>query len=662
MEIISTILNVLFYALPAFIVFICVLAGAKKGLALSIVKVIRVAVSIGLALLLTRILVSSAHETIQSGTTDLVGDSAEFAAILESAPSLMNYVTIIVSYLVAPILFLPVYLVVTLLMLIPGGIAKHIVKKKNIEKQRDNSGAQTEQGRKNIVRYKKTAPLSWLWGMLIGLATGVMISAAILMPFANYLDKANVYIDKLEASGIVKDSESFDQAATEIRSSKENVGVQIITPISSPLFDALTTYETTESVKVSVFKDLDFVLDIMPDITQLMDNMKGINEENFADIDLEPLKNVVSKLKNTGNLKVVIVELLSNAGTNWSTGNEFLGVNMANVTGEFSTYANIAFNRLAAMTVEDVDASLDIVNEFVDAIGAFAKAIGKVGELLDTDFSDISSITVNPVKDVSDILATDGNDLARNIVATLLSDAGTKWKNSEQFMGLNIKDSLPTGYKNSLDKALKLLAETTKDTVCKNLNTFADAINTIKNTYVYVNSAIDPDATMGDLQQNLTEVLSSLTPESVDIVMGAISDQMLTDLGMSDDTSAAIANTLENVLQNVAELSDEEKAAEAAAMNDIITYVSDSSAQTAEPEQLVDSVLNSTVVSNEILNLADSENENQQNFEVDQDQKDSIDAAIDGYINDPEKDLSEEDIAVLEALRSLFTVQATAQP
>ena len=649
METVTSILNAVFWGLPFFIVALCVLIGAKKGLALSIVKLIRIAVSIGLALLVTRILISSAHETIQSSAVGLVEGQEEVTQIINSAPSLLNYVTVLVSYLLAPIVFLPVYLVVTLVMLIPNGIVKHIIKKKNKTKHSSD-------------KYRKTAPVSWLWGMLLGLVSGVMITAAILMPFANYVKKGSDYVTKFESSGIDISSDSGEDTVEALRAINEHPGVQVFATISSPLFDALTTYETTEKVKVSVFKDLDFVLEVIPDFEDLSENMKGLNADNFDEINLQPLKSIINKLKNTGNLKSVVVEIMSTAGNNWSAGDEFFGVNMSTtIPSEFLPYANIAFGKLAEMSVEDVDASLDIANGFVDAIGTFAKSIGKVKELMDTDFSDIPGISVTPIKAVSDILASEGNDLAREIVAKLLSDAGTAWKDGGEYMGLNIKDSLPDGYKNSLDSALELLADTTKDNVCAHLNTFADAIDSIKKTYVYVQSVINSETTIEQMQDNLTDVLTSLTPESVDLVAGAISEQMLTDLGMSDDTSAVIADTIGSMLRDVAELTPEEKEQEAQALNDIITYVSSGSAQTADPEDLVDSVLNSNVISGEIIRLAEDD---EQNFEVSADEKEEIDKAIDDYIlakEDSGEELSEKETAILDALKSMF-VPKTLQP
>lgn len=619
-------------------------------MALSIVKIIRVTVSVLLALLVTKILVSSLQESIYAAAEGAIEDE-EVKAILTSVPALVDYIGVLVSFLLAPILFLPVYLAVSLIMLIPGGIAKSIVKRRNINKQKEN-GAGSDGSK---VKYKKNAPLSWLWGMLIGAATGIIISSAILMPFTNYITKADKYYDQLSASGLLSsEGETDEEVHAAIKSTASQPGVAVFGGISSPIFDSLTTYTAADNAQVSVFTDLEFVLDIIPDIEDLSDKMQGVSEDNLAALDLSPMKNIVNKLKKTGTLKTIVVQVLSTAGSNWLDGKDFMGLNMADtIPAEFTPYANIAFGRLADMTTDDVDGSLDIANEFVDAIGAFAKSIGEVQALAETDFSDVSNVSGQPIKNVSSILREHGNDLARNIIATLLSDAGAAWLNSEEFMGLNIKDQLPVGYKDSLDNTLTMLSETDKDKVCDDLNTFGDAIDSIKKTYIYVQALVTAETTMDQLQENLADVLTSITPESVELVSGAINEQMFTDLGMSDETSAVISDTINNILSDVSELTDEEKVAEAAALNDIITYVSSSSTTTAEPEALVESVLNSSIVGNEILRLEEQE----QNFEVSAEEKLQIDAAITAYELENGSELSAKDQEVLDALKNLFAIK-----
>ena len=869
------VIDVLFWGVPGLIVLISLLVGLKKGLTLSLVNLVRIVVTILLAMLLTKLIIARAQDTVLETAVTYIEGNDGIRQIMDASPELARYVTVLALYLIAPIVFLPVFFVTSIVMLIPTGIVKLVIKSANKRRQREEGGEYDASGHKRKYRYKKTAPLSSLWGMLIGVVCGVIVSAALLMPFSNYAVKADEYFEKIQATGYIESSETSDMVVDGLQTSSGHTSVKILNTVSAPLFDVLTTYTTTDNKKASVFDDLGFVADIIPDVIEFTDGLKANGTSDFTKIDLKPMKNVVQKLKNTGELKNVVVSVLAKVGKEWGDGGELFGINMSKTIPEdIFPSAKIAFDRLASMSeAENASVALDVVNEFVDAFGVLGDIYAEVTALSDNDFSDISSVSVKPISNVARILSSDesalvreiaarlisdagtkwsegksfldinikssvpedfdsalnsvlgvlknttadkiagdlvtfadtfdtfadvygeidalsktdfndissvsvapldniadilrdsksdlardvvagllntageswkeaqdfmsiniknqlpsgcddcfdrafdllagtsadtvsadirtfasaisafgkvytevdalsdtefdklesvtvapvkntarilseeGNDLARGIVADLISSASAKWLDGEEFMGLNLKESLPDGYKNSLDGALGRLKNSTELTIVDELNYFADAIEAIKGAYKTAQSITQEDTTIEEMQQNMTETLNSLTPESVGLVIDVISDGISDTISdeMGNENNASVMNdAIADVLTDIAELPEEDRAAEAAALVNIITYVSDSSAATAEPDALVESVVASSIISDEINKLAEDE----RTFEVDSTEYEAINTAIDDYINNDNNDISEEQQKLLESLRSLFVVPA----
>ena len=645
---IVSVLNIVCIALPIFIIVINILMGLKKGLSKSIVKIVRVVVSVVLAVVVTRLLVGTAlNSTAIDDALKSVSDNEIVKELIEAAPSLKNYVLVLAGFLAAPILFLIVYLLISLILLIPAAIVNSILKKRNIRKQIENGEVEEydETGKRNKIKVKKMK-FSGLFGMLVYAVAGFIISFSILMPFTNYVYKLSGYYVTLEDEKAIKPTDQGEEISTSIRQANTSGGIVFAANVSSPLFNVLTDYTDGET-KGNVFKDFDALIGVVPYVIEL-------TESDFSDpnkIDLTPLRKIIAKLDETGNFKLVLTEVLSAAGKKWGNNEKFLGINLMESIGEeFSPYAKPVFDKLANIEKGDMSGVIKALNNFVDTTENVLDIISDVKALTEENFEKIETVSVSPLKSVAALLETKATDLTKEVVAKLLSDAGTKWLNGEEFIGLNIKDSLPEGYQNSLDKALELLSGTTPENVAKNVNTFADSIETLKKTYAYVSSLNDSTMTVEDLKEDLTEVLQSLTPESAEIIAGALTGEMLESANIPEESRGTVTDILSGVLTGVAELPEDQRAAEAEALNNLITYATDESAATADPNEVVSAIADSQVLSQQIIDYA--ANEDNGTISVSIEEQVEISAAIEEYkLENPDADPE-----LMAAIQSIFGI------
>lgn len=755
-----SILNWVFIGIPAVIIVLNALMGMKRGFALSISKLIRVVISIAIAAFITRFIIgflSAGNYTDQLiiFLEQYIGNN-EVLASLGDLEVVVRYAAIIISALLGPLVFLIVYLLITLILLIPFAIINALIKKAGKKVVYDDDGDR----RRKKVKTRKM-PLSWLFGLVISAVCGVLIAGAVMTPFVGYVYNVSVYYEKLEESGVITPSEEGEEIANILREAKDLQSIQFINQYSSPAFDYLTTYTSDGGEEVSVFVDVDVIIDIIPDIMDMSQNF-GEEEIDFSSLDLSAMRNITAKLNNAGQIKYVIVTAISDAAKKWSAGETVLGLNLSEkfpdwfddrlteiflrpfaemsaenaeaVTASFAVIDDLSYgisdvgriiDKIQAMDFEAEFDSLDLsgFNDIADIIGEtrssvmkrtlvevfnlagetwhggdefmrinlsevagsfsnyftsvydlfrtttvetlgddlklFAGAVEVVGDvatqfngLTAMDFSNISALDTTPIHNIVSIIGEANNHLVNDIVASLLSDAGTKWLAGEEFMGLNIKSSLPAEYADALDSALELLANTTDETLVDNLNTFASAIESIKNTYIYVQSLTTAGATLEDMQSNLEDIFNSLTPEAAEIVSSAITGDMLTGLGLDSDTADTVADLVSGVIEGVAELTPEQKAAEAAAMNNIMTYVTSGSAESATPSEIISTVLDSSIISEQIINVAE---EAGASFGVGAAQSEAINNAIAAYEADHLGEMSDQQQAVLDAIRSMFS-------
>ena len=442
---------------------------------------------------------------------------------------------------------------------------------------------------------------------------------------------------------------------------EEFMGLNIATALPDDfggyLTDAFDLFENTRVETLGAdLRQFSGAISTLGEVYDEITTLTGTSDFSDFSVLAEPLENVSTILEETENTlaKKIVAAIISDAGAKWNDGEEFMGLNISTaLPDDFGNYMSCAFELFENTTEETVGADIGtFASTITDFSGIYDAILDEDTGLVSNDFSDIPNIDVSSLRTMSDIL-DNANTITRTVAAELLSDAGTKWIAGEEFMGMNIKADLPDDYKNSLDSALNLLASSTEENVSNNVKTFTDAIESIKSTYVYVQTLTSTEASLEEMRDNLNDVLSNITPESAPIVADAISGDVLSSIGVSEEAANTVADLVSGVITDIAELPEEDKGAEAEALNNIISYVtsaSDDSTASATPDEVITSVLDSTVISDQIVSAA----ENEGTFDVSEEESAAITDAITQYETNNAGNISEEDQKVLDALKAMF--------
>lgn len=278
--------------------------------------------------------------------------------------------------------------------------------------------------------------------------------------------------------------------------------------------------------------------------------------------------------------------------------------------------------------------------------------------------TDLTAIRVGLIGAVED------DENMKTILAEILSFAAGKWKDGETVLSVNIKEQLPEGYETALDAPLDRLAHTTPETVCTDLVDLTDSIETISETYVYLHkvsrTTSDDKVTQDELRGDMEQILISLTPGSAELVSSALTttiennDNLKNQVG--EENTATIAGIVSDSLESIAEMDEEERKKEAAAINNLISYTTKGRRDEITSEGLIDDILASKTVQEVVSEKGKVDEETGKpatTLTVTTKQKAEMDAAIDARLADTENSLTEEERATLEALRSMMVAKSS---
>lgn len=230
-------------------------------------------------------------------------------------------------------------------------------------------------------------------------------------------------------------------------------------------------------------------------------------------------------------------------------------------------------------TVSVMD-DLTTITSVVSPALRFVKSVG-----------DVETMDVQAVRDIVGIIG--GNKQLRTIMAEVLSTASQKWLADEAFMGFNLKEMLDPEYKFALDVVLADLAATTEATVVQDLNSLADTIVTLQRIYSYANMLQSGTATLAELEQKLTDVLTILDGNTADLLHEFVSADVMESIGVANPE--LVTNLIVDVVSSVVDHGDHEQTAEdAAAINSIMHFAMGDSAVT--PDQVVDDIAHSGAI------------------------------------------------------------------
>lgn len=277
--------------------------------------------------------------------------------------------------------------------------------------------------------------------------------------------------------------------------------------------------------------------------------------------------------------------------------------------------------------------------------------VKKLGEL---DFADLENIDTAPIDALADKVGE--SSVLKTVVSEFMATAGTKWKNGEVFLGINIKEEIETsnpGYGNMLDGALQKLSTATKDNVVMVTKEFTSAIKSAGKMISYLNSlqSATEVGDMDNLTNDLADVMKGLDESTVEMIIPAISSDLLKDTGLGEKEAELASEVLKTTLTSVASMSDEEIDAEAKAINTVLSYAS--SDVTPEANDVIDALVSSELVLPAAKTVIDSQEGSSEVLgSVSEEQKTAISNAIDDYkAENPDADEEKLDI-----IKSLFGI------
>jgi hypothetical protein len=286
-----------------------------------------------------------------------------------------------------------------------------------------------------------------------------------------------------------------------------------------------------------------------------------------------------------------------------------------------------------------------------DELGVFVNMIPDFVGLSELDLSNLENVDLTAIDNLIDGLGE--SVWIKAIMAEAFSSAGNKWYNNEEFLGINLKQTLAEqnpAYATVLDSVLLRLADSTKDNVVDLMHDLVSTIESFSKTVAYLNNLNSGGLTLEDLNENLGEVLKGIDQSTVELITPVFDPEVLQTAGLSQGDAEVVSGILTDVLNGVVELSDQEIDEEAEALGTLISYITPDATTAPEPEQIVSSILDSQIVMGAVSSYTESNSA--ESIDLGAEATAEIQTAINNYqASNPE--VSQEDI---DALKSLFGI------
>ena len=747
----STIVNLAYLIITGFFVFIGLIVGLSRGTIKSFSRLVCLVLSAFLAMIAVNMLLNNyGTEATQAVMNEFDVTSqipAEAIEIMEISPTLSQYASVLVLGLVAPIVFLLLFIVFALVSFILGWIINLILKALFAGGKTKPSGA------------------SRLVGMFLSILCGIVISCSLLMPFTGYLYKAGEVYEQLETQEVITtDSEEGEQVAEVLKGFKNSIVGKLENAATGWMFEKVTSYKTESGVESSVSKDIDTFVGVVPAVM----NLQTLDFNDVENIDVTPIRDMVAAIEPNETIRAIIAEIMSYAGDKWYHGEEFLGVNLKEQLPD--GYKNSLDSVLQKLSVTTKETVIDDLNEFIDEIEGLAKAYPAFLSFSESDFSNPATVNLSSLSAVIDaiegttytkaiiaeVMASAGNDwangsgiavgsesfnlenelpaelkgvlqpfyeflattttenviehlrefvslfedvqalytkvealteqdfggenfhdvdvaplyeladyianpkanLTKQIVASFISNAGRIWREGGEFMGMNFKAELPDDYKDSFDSAFETMETATAENLGDVLTSFAQTIDSIAKTYNYV-SLLQSTSDVNELAASLTTVLTSVTPNNVELLTDVVSDVIKDAIGVDEATAQAVTGIVNSALEKIAvsnaqEVLSEVLSQDAEAINSLLNYVSaNENLSSLTADDVIDTVINSGVIAQTIREYVVGEGA--MTITLGETEKSEVSNAISNYI-EQNPQITEEQTQTLNAIKALFGI------
>ena len=260
------------------------------------------------------------------------------------------------------------------------------------------------------------------------------------------------------------------------------------------------SYEMFEqTTPQTVADDIDKFATLFEDVRNIfldIDEIHSLTISSVADIETMNTASLHKMAEHSSNCqplsKQVIANVISRAGTNWGASLVYLSININEMLpADLTGMLNPAFTLLASSNVDTVSGNLE---DFALLFDDLKVIFGNLNDITTQKFDaqNIDNLNVAPIRAMAASVDSATSSLTAETVAIVLNKAGTNWLDSKEFLGLNIKEQLPDGFKDSLDTSLTALKNSTKQTASNSLNAFADEVEEYVAAYKRLHELLPP--------------------------------------------------------------------------------------------------------------------------------------------------------------------------
>ena len=373
----------IFSAIFCFVAGLFILYGALRGrkykwqlwLSRIIVIIVSAVVAALIAALVTNLTVGLVLKLAVNN-----GWFLEFGELLAELPSGVSIATSLASMFIAPILFLPLFLIIKPILNIFGKIIVRAIAKIGNKSEGAPEGERDEKGRKVVrrKRYKKknealVAHYFNPLGTLLGALCSLMLFCVLLVPIVGVVDVVNDIAPLVSdaVTDLVNNEESTEDDAIASAVSlgfdaldglDNNVGALTVKYTGGKLLYGVMTSGIVNGEITSLNKEGAFLATVGDAAITVID-ADSLPEEKAAAIrDVSPAfdKSVVTR--------TLLSELCSAAGESWANGEAFHGIERPSLGGDFEAIFSAMIDVFATADSQNIKQDVHAITEAVAVV------------------------------------------------------------------------------------------------------------------------------------------------------------------------------------------------------------------------------------------------------------------------------------------------------
>ncbi len=368
MSLVSAILTVFQWAavgLAVVLMIVNLFLARRRSLIMAFVRVGITVGSIVLAVLLAKpistLLTDIAYDFLLPVLRAELGDTIDLNGIIAATPAGEEGLKVLVSLLIAPLVFLLLFLLFRGLLSIPGAILAALVP--GLKKKEKALQAAT---------------------MPIGALNGLLIAMTVLVPICGFLtigghmmntvaDTARA-CDSHQVTDILNDMETTPDQLEELGVTlQENPVVLVVhSTLGRPVFGSLTTGNTRASATHNKTLKLNLETEIgglLETGIYLLDAMGSFEKEDYTEADKNKLYRFEESMLDSEWRTMLVTDVLTDAATHWRRGEAFAGLERpvidANVDPLINRVLDVMTHESDRTLEEDLHDILDVVGDFL---------------------------------------------------------------------------------------------------------------------------------------------------------------------------------------------------------------------------------------------------------------------------------------------------------